>query len=345
MEDLHSQVGPEGKTPFSVPDTKFEPTEEGLHKGLVVESTGIWTQVKLVDDNNTVSNIVSSRLPGRQRLEDSDYAHPIAVGDWVKVSLEDDDSGIIQYIYPRKNGLPRQSTHTRRQSQLLLANLDFLWLVQSARQPRVNTRFIDRCLVACEAYDIPVGLIINKLDLARRTDKEHLQRVIDIYAEIDVPTYTCSVLHEDGLEPIQAQMGGKVSAFFGPSGVGKSSLLNAVDPTLELNTAPISSSTGKGTHTTTYAVMVEPQGYPEGTMIADTPGIRELGLVGIPVEELSHYFSEMTEHRSRCKYSDCSHLHEPGCGVQEAVKRGKITQERYDSYQAIYDTLKVPEEY
>jgi ribosome biogenesis GTPase len=140
-------------------------------------------------------------------------------------------------------------------------------------------------------------------------------------------------------------MGGKVSAFFGPSGVGKSSLLNALDPTLELNTAPISSATGKGTHTTTYAVMVEPQGYPEGTKIADTPGIRELGLVGIPVEELSHYFPEMTEPRSKCKYSDCSHLHEPGCGVQEAVKRGKITQERYDSYQAIYDTLKVPEEY
>jgi len=341
MEELHKQVDPEGITPRPNPGMDNEPLEEGLHKGLVVESTGIWTQVKLVDDDS----VVSSRLPGRQRLEDSDYAHPIAVGDWVNIRLEEDGSGMIQYIYPRKNGLPRQSTHTRRQSQLLLANLDFLWLVQSARQPRVNTRFIDRCLVACEAYDIPVGIIINKLDLARRTDKEHLQRVIDIYAEIGVPTYTCSVLQEDGLEPIKEQMGGKVSAFFGPSGVGKSSLLNALDPTLELNTAPISSSTGKGTHTTTYALMVEPKGFPEGTMIADTPGIRELGLVGIPVEELSHYFPEMTEPRSRCKFNPSSHLHEPGCGVQEPVKRGQITQERYDSYRAIYDTLKVPEEY
>lgn len=341
MEELHKQVDPEGIAPTPNPVVDNEQPEDGLHKGLVVESTGIWTQVKLVGDDS----VVSSRLPGRQRLEDSDYAHPIAVGDWVKVSLEEDGSGMIQYIYPRKNGLPRQSTHTRRQSQLLLANLDFLWLVQSARQPRVNTRFIDRCLVACEAYDIPVGLIINKLDLARRADKEHLQRVIDIYSDLGVPTFTCSVLQEEGLEPIKEQMGGKVSAFFGPSGVGKSSLLNILDPTLELNTAPISSSTGKGTHTTTYALMVEPKGYPEGTMIADTPGIRELGLVGIPVDELSHYFPEMTDPRSRCKYSDCSHLHEPGCGVQEAVKRGKVTQERYDSYRAIYDTLKVPEEY
>lgn len=206
MEELHKQVSPSTK---AIADT--EELEEGLHKGLVVESTGIWTQVKLDD-----GSVVSSRLPGRQRLEDSDYAHPIAVGDWVKIHLESDGSGMIQYTYPRKNGLPRQSTHTRRQSQLLLANLDFLWLVQSARQPRVNTRFIDRCLVACDAYDIPAGIIINKIDLARRTDKIHLQRVIDIYAEIGVPTHTCSVLNEEGLEPIKEQMGGKVSAFLVP---------------------------------------------------------------------------------------------------------------------------------
>lgn len=296
-----------------------------------MESTGSWAQVLSEND------VISSRLSGKQRLQEDDTTHPVAVGDHVSVAIQEDGTGIIQVIHERKNAIPRLSTHTRKQAQVLVANLDMAWVVQAVKDPRPKPGFIDRFLVTCEAYGVPAGIILNKKDLAGRKESRTVDWLTSLYTSLGYPVILCSAETGEGLELLQEVLKDKVSALIGPSGTGKTSILNKLDPDLDRRTSEISSYSGKGRHTTTFAQLI-PLHF--GGMIADTPGIKEFGLVDIEPWELSLYFPEMRDARESCRFNTCTHEHEPGCGVMKAFEEGMIDAERYHSYLMILESLK-----
>jgi len=302
-----------------------------LKEGIIIESTGSWAQVLSKDE------IISSRLVGKQRLSEEETTHPIAVGDRVTIALREDKTGTIQKIHERKNAIPRLSTHTRKQAQILVANLDMAWVVQAVKDPRPKPGFIDRFLVTCEAYGVPAGIILNKKDLMSPKEVAKVDWLKNLYTSLRYPVILCSAESGEGIEELKSVLKDKISALIGPSGTGKSSLLNRLDPKLERSTSEISSYSGKGRHTTTFAQLVPLQ---FGGMIADTPGIKEFGLVDIEPWELSLYFPEMVGPREECKFNTCTHEHEPGCGVMKAFEDGKIDPERYNSYLMILESLK-----
>lgn len=306
-------------------------SQSTLREGIIIESTGSWAQV-LSD-----GEIISSRLVGKQRLQEDETTHPIAVGDRVSIALQEDQTGTIQEIHERKNSIPRLSTHTRKQAQVLVANLDMAWVVQAVKDPRPKPGFIDRFLVTCEAYGVPAGIILNKKDLMGRKEASTARWLESLYTSLGYPVLVCSAETGEGLDELTAALKGKISALIGPSGTGKSSLLNRIDPGLDRRTSEISSYTGKGRHTTTFAQLV-PLSF--GGMIADTPGIKEFGLVDIEPWELSLFFPEMVDPRQECKFNTCTHEHEPGCGVMKAFEEGKIDAERYHSYLMILESLR-----
>lgn len=300
--------------------------------GVVTESTGSWTQVLCSD-----GRVIPSRLAGRHRLKESEATHPIAVGDRVDVDLQEDGTGVIRTIHDRVNAILRRSTHKHNHAQVLVANLDMAWVVQSVRDPRYRTGFIDRFLATCEAFDVPAGILMNKTDLAKGKDVQWIEELRELYESLGYPFLACSAETGEGMEAVRERLEGRTSAVIGPSGAGKSSLLNRLDPSLDLQTGEISDYSGKGRHTTTFARLLR---LSFGGMIADTPGIRELGLVDIEPQELSLYFPEMRAVSAGCRYPDCSHEHEPGCEVMEAFDRGEIDPERYRSYLAILESLR-----
>lgn len=310
--------------------------------GIVIRSTGSW--VRVVPDHGALgargvdeAGFIECRLAGKFRLDERKSTHPIAVGDVVTVKRKEDGTGVITSIGERRNGIPRQSTHARQSEQVLISNLDRAWVVQAVREPRIKFGFIDRFLVTCEAYDVPAGLILNKCDLIEtEEERREIQSIVDRYTGLGYSVLLCSAKTGEGIPAFEEALKGHVSAVIGPSGTGKTSLLNRIDPTLERKTAEVSDWSGKGKHTTTFAQLLP---LPFGGMIADTPGIKEFGLVGISPEELSHYFPEMRIPSQECRYSNCTHEHEPGCGVREAFERGEIDPERYHSYLMMLDSL------
>ncbi len=303
-----------------------------MKTGLVIQSTGKWYKVA------TDGNISDCRLRGKLRLDDKEVTNPVAVGDFVDVHYEDDKTGSITNIHQRKNYIPRQATHGRRGEQILVANIDQAWAVLSVRKPKLKTGFIDRFLVTCEAYEVNPGIIINKIDLAGKKDLNMLDDIHGLYKGLGYKIIFTSIEQPDTLVTLKQELSQKTSVFIGPSGVGKTSLLNAIDPSLNLAVGEISNYSNKGKHTTTFARLIKLK---DGGYIADTPGIRELGLVNIEPYELSLFYPEMKKYRNDCKFYNCTHSHEPGCRVAEAFEEGLIHPDRYNSYLNILESLEV----
>lgn len=306
-----------------------------MKKGLVTMSRGLWYTVEAEDGSR-----VECRLPGRFRLNKEEVTNPVAVGDRVDLRLLEDGTGVIETIHERKNVLMRQAAGDRRGDQILAANLDCAWVVQALRRPRLKTGFIDRFLVTCEAYHIPAGIIINKIDLGRERDLRMLDDLEELYTGLGYRFLRTSIHQPDTIESLREEVTSGISVFSGHSGTGKTSLLNALVPGLTLRTAEVSDASEKGRHTTTFATMIS---LPGGGYVVDTPGIRELGLAGIEPEELSLYFPEMAEARTGCRYYNCTHSHEPDCAVLQACEEGDIHPDRYLSYLQILESLEEEE--
>jgi ribosome biogenesis GTPase len=270
--------------------------------GRVTKSTGSWYIVAL-DNGETLS----CRLPGKLRLEELNQTNPVAVGDRVHVQIQTDQSGIISEILPRINMITRLATHGRRGQQIMAANIDLGILVQSIKRPQFKSGLIDRFLITCEANFVEPLIVINKMDLAKKSD-----------------------------QPFKEFIQGKTVSVMGPSGTGKTSILNALKPGLNLTTGAISDFSNKGKHTTTFSELKEIQ---PGTYIVDTPGIREFGLVDIDPNDLSNFYVEMKDLRMQCKYYNCTHIHEPECAVMRAYEQGSIQPSRYLSYLQIFESI------
>ena len=303
-----------------------------MKEGRVIQSTGSWYEVK----PKQTDSLIECRLPGRFRLNDNELTNPIAVGDYIKFSLNDDGSGTIEEIEERSNYIIRQATHGRQGDQILASNVDQAMVVQSLHKPPFKQGFTDRFLVMCEAYQLKPVIIINKMDLADDGDKAFVQDIVDMYAAIGYEVLRTSIHDEDSLEALKNKLAEKTSAMIGPSGVGKTSLLNHIDSDINRKVADISDYSNKGKHTTTFARLLE---LSFGGYLVDTPGIREFGLVDIEPWELSLFFPEMIEPRHDCKFNNCTHSHEPSCGVQQAFSDGKIDADRYHSYLQMLDSL------
>jgi len=300
-------------------------------KGIVVKSTGSWYVVR-----DEQGNLHPCRLRGKFKLRDVKVSNPLAVGDKVLFAFEEqgESTAVITEIEPRENYIIRKSTHKSAHSHIIAANLDQAFLVVTLVSPRTSFGFIDRFLVTAEAYQIPVVIIYNKTDLYEAEDQEYQRQIANMYANIGYPGIACSTYLNQGLNAIQEQMQAKTTLFSGHSGVGKSTLINALVPDLNLKTSEISAFSDKGVHTTTFAEMYEVN---PSTFIIDTPGIKELGIVEIEKAELGRYFPEIREKMPDCKYHNCLHLKEPGCAVVPAVKAGKISLTRYESYRSMLE--------
>jgi ribosome biogenesis GTPase len=301
-------------------------------RALVYKSTGSWYHVK--DESN---NSYQARIVGKLKLDGITSTNPIAVGDWVEIDSEAEQGNMmISKIHPRRNYINRTSPHNRNMHHIVAANLDQSLLFATLKDPKTSLGFIDRFLVISEAYHVPAIIVFNKADLYKKKEQEKFELVKNIYEPIGYKICLVSVEKKEGLEELSHLLKNKTTLLSGHSGVGKSSFINYLFPDLHLRTTDVSEWSGKGMHTTTFAEMYD---LPQGGKIIDTPGIREMGLVDISKLELSHYFPEMRELIQQCQFNNCSHLHEPGCAVKEAVNEGKIYEERYLSYLNMRDTI------
>jgi ribosome biogenesis GTPase len=303
-------------------------------KGRVYKSTGSWYVVKSTD-----GSWYNARIKGKFKIDDITSTNPITVGDEIDIELEEggEQSAVITHIYDRRNYINRQSPAHKHQHHIIAANIDQALLVCTIREPRTSQGFIDRFLVAAASYHIPAILVFNKSDLHREKDTLLFEERKAMYEAIGYSVMLISVEKGEGTEGIQRVLKDKTTLISGHSGVGKSSLINAVIPDFALKTQEVSGWSGKGLHTTTFAEMFD---LPFGGRIIDTPGIREFGLVDIPRQELSHYFPEMGALISDCQFNNCLHINEPGCTIKTAVEEGKINIERYISYCNMLDSIK-----
>ena len=297
-----------------------------LH-GTVIKSTGSWYIVRGLE----TGQLYRCRLRGKFKIKGLKASNPLAVGDHVEFTVEEQGEGaaVISHIVPRRNYIVRKSVHKTGHVHIVAANLDQALLVVTLVSPATSFGFIDRFLVTAEAYHIPVALLFNKTDLYDADGFEYQAEIAGMYASLGYPSRTCAATTGEGVAEIDRLLDGKVSLLAGHSGVGKSTLINALVPDLDLKTAEISEFSDKGVHTTTFAEMLDVR---PGTFIIDTPGIKELGLVDMPPAELAGYFPEMRALLNQCRYHNCQHTHEPGCAVREAVDQGRIALPRYDSY-------------
>lgn len=298
-------------------------------QGLITKSTGSWYQVQTKDGNR-----YDCRIKGKFRMKGLTTTNPVAVGDVVDFEIEPDQkTGVIHKLHDRKNYIIRKSINLSKQAQIIAANLDLALLVVTLASPRTSLGFIDRFLVTAEAYGIPAGIIFNKLDLFSEEGLEILADYKSIYEKIGYPSYDVSAIKKTGIKEVSAVLKDKTTLFTGHSGVGKSTLLNAILPGIEVRTGEISDWSDSGKHTTTFAEMFE---LPFGGFLIDTPGIRELGVIDIEKQELSHFFPEMRELLNQCRFHNCRHINEPGCAVLAALEEGEIEPSRYESYLSIY---------
>jgi ribosome biogenesis GTPase len=296
-------------------------------KGLVTKSTGLWYEV--IDENQQV---ISCRLRGKFRIEGIKNTNPVVVGDHVEFDPMEDGTGYITQIDKRKNYIDRKSTKLSKISHLIASNIDRAFLVVTLNEPRTSLGFIDRFLVAAEGFRIPVTLLFNKIDLYDEENRAIIKQVAEMYESVGYHTLLTSVITKAGMEQLRDLMSGHVCMFSGHSGVGKSALINSVFPNLNLKVGEISDYHKKGKHTTTFAQM-----YPvdKNSFIIDTPGIKEFGLIEYSKEEIRDYFPEIRKYNNCCKFSNCTHIHEPGCAVIKAVEEGLIPSSRYLNYLAI----------
>ncbi len=296
-------------------------------KGLVVKNTGSSYLVK-TDEGTAVECVIK----GNFRIKGLRSTNPVAVGDRVLLGEQTGETVYITEIEDRKNYIVRKPTNLSKQLHILAANIDLALLIVTIKSPTTNTTFIDRFLATAEAYRIPAHILINKVDLYDAEDLEYMEAIMLLYTSIGYPCTVISAKKDIGIEQLSSLMEGKISLLSGNSGVGKSTLINAIDPLHNARTGDISESHHKGMHTTTFSEMFE---LANGGYLIDTPGIKGFGTIDMKPEEVGHYFKEIFATSQDCRFNNCSHTHEPGCAVLEAVKEHRISESRYTSYLSI----------
>ena len=300
-----------------------------MDKGLVIKNTGSWYLVKTDDGSE-----VECKIKGNFRLKGIRSTNPVTVGDRVKIIRNQEGTAFITEIEDRKNYIIRRSSNLSKQSHIIASNLDQCMLIVTVNYPETSTTFIDRFLASAEAYRVPVCLVFNKTDRYSEDENRYLEGLINLYTTIGYECYKVSALNNIGIEEIKKGLEGKITLFSGNSGVGKSTLINAILPGQNLKTGDISNVHNKGMHTTTFSEMFPVDG---GGYIIDTPGIKGFGTFDMEEEEVGHYFKEIFKFSAGCKYGNCTHRHEPGCAVREAVEKHYISESRYTSYLSILD--------
>lgn len=295
-----------------------------MERGLVIRNTGSWYHVK-TEDGRTVE----CKIKGNFRLKAIKSTNPVAVGDYVHITVNQEGTALITEIEDRKNYIVRRSSNLSKQLHILAANLDQCMLVVTVNYPETSTIFIDRFLASAEAYRVPVKLIFNKADAYNDEERRCRDALIGLYSRIGYPCFSLSALKGEGVDAVREDLKGSVTLFSGHSGVGKSTLINCLLPGVNVRTSEISAYHNKGTHTTTFSEMYS---VPGDGYIIDTPGIKGFGAFDMREEEIGHYFPEIFKASPGCRYNNCTHRHEPGCAVREAVERQSISESRYISY-------------
>ena len=294
-------------------------------KGLVIKNTGSWYAVK-----TDGGQVFECKVKGNFRLKGIRSTNPVAVGDFVSITPGADGvTALIDGIEDRRNYVIRRASNLSKQSHIIAANVDMAVLIATMSHPQTSTTFIDRFLASAEAYRIPVLLVFNKTDLLSEDERSVLRTVMDLYSHIGYQCIPCSAVDGDGVDDVRSALAGKVSLLSGNSGVGKSTMLNLLVPDADAKTSEISTAHDTGTHTTTFSQMYF---LPEGGAVIDTPGIKGFGTFDMERTEVSHYFKEIFEEGQSCRFSDCTHTHEPGCAVLRAVEEQRIAESRYNSY-------------
>ncbi len=300
-----------------------------MNKGLVIKSTGSYFEVK-----DEKGETITCKIKGNFRIKEIKSTNPIAVGDHVKFVVENNNQdkkkiGWITEVFDRKNYIIRRSTNLSKRSHIIAANIDQAVLVNTIVNPVTTTTFIDRYLASAAAYSIPVLIVFNKTDLYNTVETQSLNSILDTYRRIGYKCITTSAKSYEGIEDLISALKNKTNVINGHSGVGKSTLINIIQPGLNLKTDEISHFHKTGKHTTAFSEMFE---LSFGGYIIDTPGIKGFGMLDMEPWEISHYFTEIFEISKKCKYKNCSHTHEPGCAVKRAVEHGDIATTRYISY-------------
>ncbi|MBQ5903582.1 MAG: ribosome small subunit-dependent GTPase A [Alistipes sp.] len=298
---------------------------ENYFSGVVVRATGSWYEVLSAGER------YQCRIRGKLRLKGVRSTNPVVVGDEVQCLTDEQGSHVIVDISPRRNYVIRRASNLSKESHIIAANIDQALLLVTLRQPETALEFVDRFLVTCEAYKIPVVILLAKIDLQ---DKEEVDFFRSVYEPIGYRVVEVSAVTGEGVEEVHDLLVGRTTLLSGNSGVGKSTLVQRIDPSLDIRTGDISESHHKGRHTTTFSTM-----YPlsEGGALIDTPGIKGFGLIDIEEEELWHYFPEMMHYGRECRFYNCTHTHEPGCAVVAALEEGAISELRYESYLKMMD--------
>ncbi|GHT35997.1 putative ribosome biogenesis GTPase RsgA 2 [Bacteroidia bacterium] len=296
-------------------------------KGLVIKNTGSWYTVHTDDGRD-----IESKIKGNFRLRDIRSTNPIAVGDRVDIDINQEGTAFITEIDDRKNYMIRRASNLSKQSHIIAANLDQALLIVTVNYPVTTTIFIDRFLATAEAYSVPVRLMFNKIDRYKDDDRKAMENLIELYTGIGYPCSLLCAKTEEGMDELRLELKDKISLLSGHSGVGKSTIINKLVPGATLRTGHISEYHNKGMHTTTFSEMIP---LPEGGYLIDTPGIKGFGTFGMEDAEISHYFREIFACSKDCKFGNCTHRHEPGCAVIQAVNGGVISESRYKSYLSI----------
>lgn len=294
-------------------------------QGIVIKSTGSWYQV-MEDGTKT---IFEARIRGKFKLIKTRLTNPLAVGDVVEFSLEQDDIAWITKIHPRRNYLIRKSVNLSKEAHIIASNIDLACFIFTLKHPETSMGFLDRFLACCEAYNIQVLILFNKMDVLSEEEKAINEDVQYVYENIGYKTLEISSYSKLNFDQLETEVKDKTSVFFGHSGSGKSTLVNALQPGLNLKTSEISASQLKGKHTTTFAQM---HFWDFGGSVIDTPGVREFAMIDVEKEEIQHYFPEIFAKKQYCKFHNCLHINEPKCAVLSAVEEGGIEQSRYFNY-------------
>ena len=298
-------------------------------RGLVIKNTGSWYTV-----HTETGKDIESKIKGNFRLKSIRSTNPVAVGDWVQIEENKEGTAFITAIEERKNYIIRRASNLSKQSHIIAANIDCAMLIVTVNYPVTTTIFIDRFLATAEAYRVPVKLVFNKIDRYNEEDQAYMEALITLYSTIGYPCLKVCAKNETGLEELQSDLQDRVTLLSGHSGVGKSTLINKLVPGVSLKTGTISEYHNKGMHTTTFSEMIA---LPQGGYLIDTPGIKGFGTIEMEGAEIAHYFPDIFRFATECKFNNCTHRHEPGCAVLEALQAHWISESRYKSYLSILE--------
>lgn len=301
-------------------------------QGRILQTTGSWYQVLLADEK-----IITARLKGKFKLDEIDTTNPIAVGDYVILEKTEQHEFIISEILARSNYIIRQSPRNKHQRHIIASNIDLALLIVTISQPRTSLGFIDRFITACELFHIPVKIVLNKIDLLKEKEKPQVEYISTVYNALGYEVIESAATTKQGIEKIKECLQDKTTLVAGHSGVGKSTLLNTINPDLNLKTGKISEKWNKGMHTTTFATMFQIM---ENSFIIDTPGIKEFMLLQVEPEEISGYFIDIKKYAEDCQFNNCLHQNEPNCAVKAAVENDLIAPTRYENYLNILENIR-----